>query len=247
MPGMGHLLTRNPTIVSAFHSSLGHHLLVVGLISVVLALAWNILRTARYRAAVAAGKAGAAHGGHATGISPEPLARRVVRTGFGMLWILDGVLQIQASIPQGVPVGVMQPAAHSSPAWVQDTVNVGVTIWSNHPVVAAVSVAWIELGIGVLLLVAPRGRWSQCAGLASVGWGTVVWIFGEAFGGIFGGGTTWLFGTPGAALFYCVAGGLVALPERVWATSDLGKWILRALGCFFIGMAVLQAWPGRGF
>ena len=74
MPGMGHLLTKNPTIVSAFHSSLGHQLLVVGLICVVLMLVWNALRTARYRASVATGKAGAADAGPAMGIPPEPLA-----------------------------------------------------------------------------------------------------------------------------------------------------------------------------
>ena len=36
--------------------------------------------------------------------------------------------------------------------------------------------------------------------------GLVVWVFGEAFGGIFAPGATWLFGAPGAVLFYCVAG-----------------------------------------
>ncbi len=40
------------------------------------------------------------------------------------------------------------------------------------------------------------------AGLVSVGWGLIVWAFGEAFGGIFAPGLSFLFGAPGAVIFY---------------------------------------------
>ncbi len=72
-------------------------------------------------------------------------------------------------------------------------------------------------------------------------------MFGESFGGIFAPGLTWLFGAPGAAIFYCAAGALLALPERAWQAPQLGRKILAVMGLFFVGMAVLQAWPGRGF
>jgi len=48
-------------------------------------------------------------------------------------------------------------------------------------------------------------------------------------------------------VFYCVAGILVALPEQAFATPRLGRTLLRAGGVFFIAMALLQAWPGRGY
>jgi cytochrome oxidase Cu insertion factor (SCO1/SenC/PrrC family) len=130
---------------------------------------------------------------------------------------------------------------------VQHLVNFGATLWIEHPVTAAAAAVWIQVGVGLLLLVAPFGRWSRFAGAASATWGLVVWVFGEAFGGIFGPGLTWLFGAPGAVLFYVVAGVLIALPERVWSTRTVGRWVLRGTGVFFVGMAVLQAWPGRGF
>jgi hypothetical protein len=85
------------------------------------------------------------------------------------------------------------------------------------------------------------GRAGQAA------WGLVVWVLGESFGGIFAPGLTWLFGAPGAALIYAVAGALIALPERAWHTPRLGRVILAGMGLFLAGMAVLQAWPGRGF
>ena len=78
-------------------------------------------------------------------------------------------------------------------------------------------------------------------------WGLIVWVFGEAFGGIFAPGLTWLFGAPGAVLIYAAAGALLALPDRSWQTPKLGRAMLAGFGLFLVGMAVLQAWPGRGF
>jgi cytochrome oxidase Cu insertion factor (SCO1/SenC/PrrC family) len=239
------LQTKNPVVVSAFHTAVLHQLLFIGLTLIVLSLVWNVLRTAQYRRSAGAGASPVAPTPPALGA--EPVARRVLRIGFGLLWIGDGLLQLQSSMALGLPASVLQPSASSSPGWVQHVVNVGVTIWTNHPVQAAASAVWLQLGIGAALLVAPRGRWSRFAGLAGTGWGLIVWVFGEAFGGIFGGGASWLFGTPGAALFYCLAGVLVALPETRWTNPVFGRRILRAMGAFFIGMAVLQAWPGRGF
>jgi len=97
------------------------------------------------------------------------------------------------------------------------------------------------------MLAAPRGSWSRLAGLAGVGWGLLVWVFGESFGGVFAPSLTWLFGAPGAVLIYVVAGALIALPERLWHDPRLGQAILAGTGLFLIVMAVLQAWPGRGF
>jgi cytochrome oxidase Cu insertion factor (SCO1/SenC/PrrC family) len=47
-------------------------------------------------------------------------------------------------------------------------------------------------------------------------------------------------------VFYCAAGALLALPDRAWARARVGKIVLRLTGAFFLGMALLQAWPGRG-
>ena len=78
-------------------------------------------------------------------------------------------------------------------------------------------------------------------------WGLIVWVFGESFGGIFAPGLSWLTGAPGAVLIYVVAGALIALPEGAWRGPRPGRLLLAGLGVFFVAMAVLQAWPGRGF
>ncbi|HEV3368446.1 MAG TPA: SCO family protein [Acidimicrobiales bacterium] len=246
MPGMGRgLQSSNSTVASAFHAALFHQLLLILVVAAVLAIAFNVIRTIQYRRLTAAGTTtfpSRPRWDHA-----EPPARRILRVGFGLLWVVDGFLQLQSSMPLGLPTSVIQPTASSSPAWVQHIVASGVNIWSLHPVQAAAASVWIQIGLGLWLLVAPRGLWSRFGGLASVGWGLVVWVFGEAFGGIFAPGLTWLFGAPGAVLIYCVAGVLVALPDRRWATPRTGRIVLAASGVFFIAMAVLQAWPGRGY
>ncbi|HTZ08260.1 MAG TPA: SCO family protein [Acidimicrobiales bacterium] len=247
MPGMGtYLQTRNPVVVSAFHSALLHQFEIVLAVVAVLSLVFNVLRTSQYRRALSAGTIEAAPGGRAWGAGPEPAARRLLRIGSGLLWIGDGLLQLQPGMPLGMAPGVLSPSAASSPGWVQHLVNVGVGIWSRHPVQAAAATVWIQVGIGALLLLAPRPRWSRLAGVAALAWGLVVWSFGEAFGGVFGHGASFLFGTPGAALFYCAAGALLALPESRWAGDRLGRTVLRLLGVLWVGAAVLQAWPGRG-
>lgn len=244
MTGMNRgVSTSNPIVISAFHTSLVHQLLIIFGVAIVLILAWNLVRTIQYRHEMARQTPIVPAAGPAFA---EPRARLVLRIAFGVIWTFDGLLQLQSSMPLGLPTGVITPAATGSPGWVQRLVSIGTTIWTNHPVTAATSAVWIQIGIGIALLVAPRGAWSRFAGLATVGWGLIVWGFGEAFGGMFAPGASFLFGLPGAAVFYVIAGVLIALPDSVWRTATLGRWLLRGLGLFLVGMGLLQAWPGRG-
>ena len=173
----------------------------------------------------------AARGAQATGgataaaaaAAAEPSWRQLLRVGFGLLWIFDGILQAQPKMAIGLPSQVIEPTAASSPHWVQQVVNWAGTTWSYHPMQAGAAAVWIQVGIGIWMLAACRGPLSRLAGLASAGWGLVVWVFGESFGGIFAPGLTWLFGAPGAVLIYAVAGGLIALPERAWHSPRLGR------------------------
>ena len=243
MPGMNSgINVSDPAVVAAFKAALVHQGLIALLIFAVLGLAWVTVRTWT----PAAAGAGAAPGTRGPALA-EPAWRRLLRIGFGVLWIFDGILQAQPKMAVGLPSQVIEPIAASSPRWVQQVVNWAGTNWSYHPMQAGASAVWIQVGIGIWLLVAARGPLSRLAGLASVGWGLVVWVFGESFGGIFAPGLTWLFGAPGAALLYCVGGRADRAAERAWHTRRLGRLMMAGLGLFLAGMAVLQAWPGRGF
>jgi cytochrome oxidase Cu insertion factor (SCO1/SenC/PrrC family) len=229
----------NPTIVAAFQSALLHQVLIAAVILALLWLAWGASRNWIDVDDNSKEKA-------VSGLS-EPVARKWLRVSFGVLWLFDGILQVQPQMAAGLPSQVIAPSAQSSQGWVRGLVNWGATGWSFHPVQAAAAAVWIQVGIGLWLLVAVRGRWSRLAGAASVAWGLLVWVFGESFGGIFAPGMSWLTGAPGAAVMYVAAGVLLALPASAWRTRRPGQALLRLLGLFFLGMAALQAWPGNGF
>ncbi len=247
MPGMNSGLNpADPTLVAAFRSALLHQGAIALIAIVFLWLIWATART--WRIAPTTRKGGAASAeGQAASAAAEARGRRLLRIGFGALWIFDGILQAQPKMAGGLASQVIQPVAAASPTWVQRLANWGGTAWSYHPIQAGAASVWIQIGIGAWLIVASRGSWSRLAGVASVGWGLIVWVFGESFGGIFAPGLSWLTGAPGAVLLYVAAGALIALPEGAWRSPRLGRLLLAALGFFFLGMALLQAWPGRGF
>src|SRR5271154_1492269 len=197
----------DPTLVAAFRSALLHQGAVALIAVVFLWLIWATARTWRLATSSAtpnAGGTGAAGEaevaaeadqgnagyGERSGLR-EARGRWLLRIGFGVLWILDGILQAQPKMAAGLPSLVIEPTAASSPAWVQHLVNWGGTIWSYHPIQAGAASVWIQVGIGAWLIVAGRGPWSRLAGAASVGWGLIVWVFVESFGGIFAPGLSW--------------------------------------------------------
>ncbi len=235
MAGVAGLSVTNHTVVGAFDHELVIQAGVIASLAIIACL-------------VAVAVAGRGASNEDSGDSgAEPVARRVVRVGFGLVWLVDGILQAQSAMPLGMIPQVVQPASSSSPSWVQHLVNVTATMWTLHPVSVPASAVWIQIGLGVWLLGARRGEWSRMAGWTSLAWGLFVWVFGEAFGGLFAPGLSWLTGAPGGVLFYCAAGVLVALPERHWESARLGRVVLATLGGFFMVMAALQAWPGRGY
>jgi len=251
MPGMNNGLDPDdPTVVAAFRAALLHQGIIALLIFAVLSVAWVSVR-AQPDGSRAGGPDRPGHplarvraGLWAYG---EPAGRQVLRIGFGLLWLLDAALLAQPGMAAGLPSQVIGPSAVSSPAWVQHVAGWAGSTWSYQPVEVSSAAVWIQAGIGLWLLAAPRGTSSRLAGLAGLTWGLIVWAFGQSFGGIFAPGLSWLSGAPGAAVLYAVAGGLLALPDRSWRTPRLGRALLGGLGAFLIGMAVLQAWPGRGF
>ena len=268
MPGMNSGLNpADPALVAAFRSALLHQGAIALLVIAFLWLVWASVRAWRLTApgakptAGGGAAAGALPGGGVAGTRLASLAgwarrgggpaeargRWLLRVGFGVIWILDGILQAQPKMAGGLASQVIEPIAAASPGWVQHLVNWGGTSWSFHPIQAGAASVWIQVGIGAWLIVSAHGPWSRLAGLASVGWGLVVWVFGESFGGIFAPGLSWLTGAPGAVLIYAVAGALIALPEDAWRSPRLGRLLLGGIGVFFLGMAVLQAWPGRGY
>jgi len=169
MPGMNSgLSATNPTLVAAFRTALAHQGLVVLALLLVLALIRFGVREWAPPAKTAIGSAvGAA----------EPRARRLLRLGFGLLWILDGLLQAQRAMAAGLPqvtsvLGVGTGAATSLlAAW---SVNGGQSWALSQPLRAgagdgsgAPSVSFGADGSASAMLPSGRG--------ATIGWQAASW------------------------------------------------------------------------
>lgn len=254
----------DPSVVSAFHHDLLSGLALVVLVSALAAGAWMVfnrdgLTGAFPGAGVTDGgtdaptggtgdrvwAAGRVLGGDRGRSTPEPAARVILRVGFGVLWLFDGLLKGQAGMPLGMPGQVLAPAGAGSPGWLAGLVNDGADLWSRHPLPVASAALWVEVGLGVWLLGARSLRSSRAAGLATVAWAGVIWVGAEAMGGVLAPGLSWLTGAPGPSLLYLLAGAMLAAPEAVF--ERVAARLTPVLGAFLLGMAVLQAWPGRGW
>jgi cytochrome oxidase Cu insertion factor (SCO1/SenC/PrrC family) len=175
----------------------------------------------------------------------EPRSRTYLRIAFGVIWLIDGILQFQASMPLGLANGVVAPAASGTPSWLHSVMFDGIGIWNNHPIALAVGTAWIQVGIGVLLIVS-NATVGRIAAAVSVGWASLIWLIGNGAGGIFQSTSSILFGWPGAPLIYVAAGVWLVVPVHVF-TERFSRYTLRGLSVLLAMGAVLQFLPSRGF
>ena len=82
---------------------------------------------------------------------------------------------------------------------------------------------------------------------ASLAWALMVWVGGEALGRLLAPGASLLAGSPGSALAYVGAAGLLLAPVELWRTGRARRLIEVGLGTTFLFGAVLQTIPGEGF
>ena len=113
----------DPTVVAAFKAALVHQGLIALVIFAVLGMAWVTVRVLFPAAAGPAAEVPAP-------VPAEPAWRKVLRIGFGLLWVFDGILQAQPKMAIGLPSQVIEPIAASSPRGVQQVVNWAGTNWT---------------------------------------------------------------------------------------------------------------------
>lgn len=212
-----------------------YYRLAAGLAFITLGLlAWSQLRTPKRS------------GTMSPAIHPPNPTQLWMRRGLGALWLIDGFLQAQPSMVTRFVGGALAPLVAGQPAWIAWLIHWGITIWAVNPPVFNALATFIQIGIGLsLLLGSPRVR--RAALWVSIGWGAVVWVGGEGLGGVLVGGG-WLTGAPGSVLLYALAAVWLLIqennPQRPAASADVIRWALAAV----LGLnALLQALPGSGW
>ena len=179
-----------------------------------------------------------------TGSRRRP-SRRHLRIALGLLWLLDGVLQLQPFMfTRRFASQVIAPTASGQPGWVAWPVRHAASVVGAHPVPANLAFALVQLGLGVAFLVR---RTARPAVVCSVAWAASVWFLGEGLGGLAGGTASLLAGAPGAVALY----GVLAL--AAWPGSDdphgrgraVASWFPMAWAVIWLDLALVALLPAN--
>ena len=176
-----------------------------------------------------------------------PRSRRSLSTVLGLLWLLDGALQLQPFMfTRGFARQILDPAAAGQPFFVAEPVHWNAALIALHPALCNGAFAGVQIGLGIGLLYRPTIR---VAIGASMVWAAGVWYLGEGLGGLAGGHTTALVGAPGAAVLYIILA-LAAWPSSKGPSvppsrKAARRWTVRTWAALWIGFAILNLLPGN--
>ena len=177
-------------------------------------------------------------------------SRRSLRWALGLVWLLDGALQLQSFMfTKGFATSIIAPSAAGQPGFVAGAVGWNARLIAGHPALFNGVFASVQLALGLAFLFR---RTARLAVVASVAWAAGVWYFGEGLGEVFGWHTTALAGAPGAALLYAVLA-LAAWPGSGPAGSDhearrrelLPGWTLGVWAILWVGSGGVERPAGQ--
>jgi len=135
------------------------------------------------------------------------VSARSIQIGLGLLWLLDGLLQLQPKMfGPDFANGVILPMVQGQPTVVSSAMTHLAHLVSVQPALADALFAAVQILIGVGLLVRETVK---PALVLSFVWALGVWALGEGFGMLLTGAASPLTGAPGAALLYVAIGVLV--------------------------------------
>jgi hypothetical protein len=175
-------------------------------------------------------------------VSGYLLSRRHLQQALGVIWLVDGLLQLQPVMwTTFLTTGLMQPLTQGQPGPIASALQSVIQFTASNLILVNATIAVVQLALGILLL----GGWFIRATLvASIIWSLIVWFGGEGFGLLLTGQSSALTGAPGAVILYLVLG-LAAYPTDT--ASDDGLLSRRQLRLLLAGFwalaAVLQLQP----
>jgi hypothetical protein len=167
------------------------------------------------------------------------LSLKRIRQILGVLWLIDGLLQLQPLMfTMNMVNKVIDPITSGQPALIASNLQWVVTVITKNLVAANIVIALVQIALGVLLL---SGRWIRGTVIVSIFWALLVWYGGEGMSQLLTGQASALTGAPGAVLLYPIIGLLVYPskddPEQGLISRTTFRWILAG---FWLLAALLQ-------
>lgn len=169
----------------------------------------------------------------------EDRVARTIMFILGVLWIIDGVLQLQpASFTAMFADAILAPNLQGQPAVITPIVNFGVQFFNTNPFVVNLAATVVQLFIGFALVLPFKRPLKVFVLYLSIAWALVVWVFGEGLGNIFTGNASFYTGAPGSVLLYLILTVFLLYPRKFTA-----KRLPIVAGAVFLLGALLQLLP----
>jgi len=150
-------------------------------------------------------------------------ARRGLQIALGLVWLLDGVLQLQPYMFGSGFASMLGSAATGSPGVLASPILWASRLVGHDAIALNTAFALIQLAIGAGLLWRPAVK-AALAG--SIAWSLSVWWLGEGLGGLLTGTASPVTGAPGAVILYA----LIALLVWPAGSADPGRGGLAGAG-----------------
>ncbi len=148
------------------------------------------------------------------------LSRQFVQRILGVLWLIDGLLQLQPQMfTMNMINGVMKPMLQGQPGFVETSLQWIVQVTTQNLVLINLLIAVVQIVLGLAFLFL-SGRWLRITILVSIIWSLVVWYGGEGMNMLLTGQSSVLTGSPGAVLLYAILG-LVVYPRTVSSNGSV--------------------------
>ncbi len=183
------------------------------------------------------------------------LSRKALQRILGLLWLIDGLLQLQPQMfTMNMVNGVMKPMLDGQPGFVEPSLQFFVNQTTLHLIVVNLLIVIVQVALGLGFLFLPA-RWLKELIVVSIVWSFIVWYAGEGMSMLLTGQASILSGAPGAVLLYAVLGLAVwprqqSTPDtngttRTWGDDGLLsrhalRWVLSG---FWFFSALLQLQP----
>lgn len=168
-------------------------------------------------------------------------ARRRLQIALGLVWLVDGALQLQPFMfTRSFVTQIVAPNTAGQPGFVAWPIKLAEHLIEPRVALFNAFAAALQIAIGLGLLYRPAVKVALAGSLA---WALSVWWIGEGLGGLFTGDASPLTGAPGPALLYAFAAVLLwpATADRVrGGSSALAGWML-----LWVGSAVLWLLPAN--
>lgn len=189
------------------------------------------------------------------------LSRKALQRVLGVLWLIDGLLQLQPQMfTMNMVNGVMKPMLAGQPGLIEPSLQFIVDQTTLHliEVNLLITIVQLLLGLGFIILSFRSDRsdrWVKALVIASIIWAFVVWYGGEGMSMLFTGTASILSGAPGAVLLYPLLGLAIwprkqSDPSAIDAARKVGddgllprrllRWVLSG---FWFFAALLQLQP----